>query len=134
MRLSDEAKQPVRLRDFWLTVGAVIVLLSVICAYSVPLQQSSAVRWYWGAFLLCIWSVYLWQWVRFGRRIITWYRLIMLLWITLSSVQHFWSHAPPTWDWATLDGTILLLLVGALAPHFSGNKPQEKTINSQDAF
>lgn len=129
MRLSDKAKQPVHPRDFWLAVGAAVVLIGIICVDLGPQKHFSAGSWFWAAGLVVMWSVNLWRLFRFGRQVLPCHKVLILLGFTLISGEHIGPPLSAAGDWAISGGT-LLLLVGASAPWFSSD-PRPKS--SSDA-
>ncbi len=123
MRLTDEAikeaKQPVRPRDFWLTVGAVLVLLCLICTYTVPRKYTHPTEiCFWSGSLVMVWGALAWDLFRSSRWAFSWSRLVIAIGVTMLAGKYLWPHAPAAVAWADHAGMILLL-VGIFAPYFT---------------
>ncbi len=121
MHLRDEAKQPVRPRDFWLAVGAAVVLIGIICVYSGPLEHSPAARWVSAILIVSLWSTSLWRIVRFGWRAYSWSDAAVLLGVTFIFGKDVWPHAPAIVG-KVADNGIFLIAIGILAPYFTRGK------------
>ena len=130
MHLRDEAKQPVRPRDFWVTVGAVLVIACLICRYTLPTKYAhTAEICFWSGSLAVVWGTLIWDVFRFGRRALPWPRIVLAIGMTLVGGQYLWPHAPAAVTWANHAGT-LLVLVGALAPWFSSDPRPKSSSNT----
>ncbi len=70
MRISDQGRQQVRPRDFWLTVIVVIALMGGVGLYFMQTGRlPAAPPWSVAAFLLFLWAIFLYRLLRYGRGI-----------------------------------------------------------------
>ena len=125
MRLSEHARSVVRPRDAWIAVAIVVVLLGAMgIDQMLGGHLPSGAPWFWGGALILYWVAMLVPAFRYGRRALTWQRLIFPLGYTLFMVGQLWMHPPEAISWLANIG-LLFVVGGMLAPYVEFGKKRD---------
>lgn len=89
MRISEQGRQNVPPRDFWLAVGVATLLLGAIgVSFMQTGQVSRFPSWVWAGLLLFVWGSALLDLLRYGPKIFSHGRWALLLGGTLFAGSH----------------------------------------------
>jgi hypothetical protein len=128
MRLSQDAKTPVRPRDFWIAVVTTTVVLGGIGVYSMQNGHGTfghvpQVPWLNGGVLLFIWVLTLYGLIKRGWCVFTWQWTAFLVGYTLFVSDKLWPHPLSMLTWVSNIG-LLLMCIGILSRYIDfGKKP-----------
>ena len=132
MRLSNYARTPVRPRDFYIAVAAVVVLLGGMGIYELQtghvLHVSGISPLLCVGVLLLVWGIAFSRLLKYGRRAFPWQRMVVLVGYTLFLGSYLWPNPPAVVSWVGNAGFLVFMAI-ELSPFLTFKKKTDGALS-----